>query len=408
MINQTTLGGLLKNVYAPEMVSEMQNLEVPILGTITEATDKRVGGEGLFFAVGMTGDEGYGYTAENAAIPDPQNEQVVQAKVNPKVFLGAVRITGLARAISSQDVMAFARGLQFHTDKKLRRMIAYKEGVLFRNGTGKLLEFNGAPADTSAPTSMDSGVFSWVRRNMLVEFFNSGGTFKSGPHKVVDVDVVNQTVTFDSDFFSDVADNDGMFLAGTQPKVGGLIEREPLGLDAAVAATGTYLNIARTTHPEWEGNVVPAGGLDIDEDRLLQAEQRCYIVGGISMGRVKDFRVLIHPFQLRKYYELILPRREYSGMSFDAGYGRLGWNGHEFMVTHNCQEDRFWMGDFSQWQTFTAPDGQLQIDTTFGAPIKWAPGFDGGLLYWREYQNYAIRKPNAWVQCQNLGNVTNR
>lgn len=407
-VTQATLGEMLKRVYSEQNIEEMQNLEVPVLRFLTEAPDKRVGGDGLYFAVDMAGDESYGYTVDTGRIPDAQNERVVQAKVSPTVYLGAARITGLARAISSQDVMSFARGFQFHIDKKLRRMTAYKESVLFRDGKGKLLQFNGAPADTSTPTSMDGGVFSWVRRNMLVEFFTAAGAYQSGPHKVVDVDVVNQTVTFDTDFSGSVGDNDGMYLAGTQPRTGTLVEREPLGLEAAIAMSGSYLGLSRATDPEWESNVVDAAGTDLDEDRLLQAEQRVYIVGGISMGRVKDFRALLHPFQLRKYYEIIVPRREFSGMSFDAGYSKLSWNGHEFLVTHNCLEQTIYMGDFSQWQKFTAPMGAMQIDSTFGNPIKWAPGFDAGLAYVREYCNFAVRKPNAWVKVINLAGPTDR
>lgn len=407
-VNTTTMGELLKRVYAPEQVEELQNLEVPVLSYITEAEDKRVGGEGFFFAVDASGDEGYAYVDESARIPDPQNEQVKQAKVSPTVMLGAVRITGLGRAISSQDVMAFARGLQFHMDRKVRRMTAYKESVLFRDGKGKLLEFPAGFTDTSTATTMNNGVFSWVRSNMLVEVFTAGGAYVTGPHKVVDVDVVNQTVTFDTDFASSLTATDGIYLAGTQPRTGTLVEREPLGLEAAIATSGSYLNISRATIPEWESNVVDASSTDLDEDRLLQAEQRCYIVGGISMGRVRDFRILIHPFQLRKYFQLVIPRKEFSGMTFDAGYSKLGWNGHEFLVTQNCPETTLYMGDFSAWQKFTAPDGNLQIDSTFGSPIKWAPGFDGGMAYWREYCNYAVRKPNSWVKITNLANVANR
>jgi hypothetical protein len=409
-ISNATLGEMTKRVYAPENIVELQNLEVPILRLIGEAPDKRLGGDGLYFAVDPSGDEGYGYTTDTGRIPDPQNEQIQQAKVTPTVLLGACRITGLARSITSQDVMAFARAYQFSMDKKLRRMSAYKESVLFRDGKGMLLQINEAIAvpATNTAVDMDTGVFSWVRRNMMVEFFNSAGLYKTGPHKVADVDVVNQQVTFDSDFSALVANNDGMYLADTQPRSGGLVEREPWGLEKAIATTGTYLDIDRATVPEWEGNVVDAAGNDLDEDRLLQAEQRVYILGGVSMGRIKDFRLLIHPFQLRKYFELIIPRREFAGTSFDAGYGRLSWNGHEFLVTHNCPETTVWMGDFSQWQKFTAPNGDLQIDTTFGSAIKWAPGFDAGLSYFREYMNYGIRRPVSWVKIEDLGSVANR
>lgn len=408
MIATTTLGDLLKRVYDPATVEEAQNLEVPVLGMIGEGTDYRVGGDGLYFAVDMSGDEGFGYIAEQAAIPAAQNEQVKQAKVSPTVFVGAVRVTGLGRAISSENIMAFAQGLQFHFDKKMRRMTAYKEGVLFRDGKGVLLQYNGAPSDTATAESVDSGVLSWVRRNMMVELFTSADAYRGGPSKVTDIDYVNQTITL-ADTIAGAADNDKIVLAGTQPRTGTFVEREPLGLESAISLTGTYLNVARASYPEWESNVVNAAGTDIDEDRFLQAESRLYIIGGVSSGRIRDYRILIHPNQLRKYYELIIPRKEFSGSpGADASPGMLSWNGHEFVITHNCPETTAYMGDFSMWQKFTAPDGNMQIDTTFGPPIKWAPGYDGGIAYWREYCNYAVRMPNHWVKIHTLGNVANR
>lgn len=407
MVDTTTLGDLLKRVYDPAAVEEAQNLEVPVLGYIGEGSDYRVGGDGLYFAVDMSGDEGYGYIPEQGAIPASQNEQVKQAKVSPTVFVGAVRITGLGRAISSENIMAFAQGLQFHFDKKLRRMTAYKEGVLFRDGQGVLLQYNGGPSDTATAESVDGGSLSWVRRNMMVEIFSSSDVYRAGPVKVTDVDWVDQTITLDTTV-SGAADNDKIVLAGTQPRTGTFVAREPLGLESAIAKTGSYLTVARSSYPEWESNVVDAGGTDIDEDRFLQAENELYVVGGVSMGRVEDYRILIHPNQVRKYYELIIPRKEFSGMGADASPGRLSWNGHEFVISHNCLETTAYMGDFGTWQKFTAPDGQMQIDTTFGPPIKWAPGFDGGIAYWREYCNYAIRMPNHWVKIHTLANVASR
>ena len=58
--------------------------------------------------------------------------------------------------------------------------------------------------------------------------------------------------------------------------------------------------------------------------------------------------------------------------------------------------------------SFTAPEGDLQIDNTFGAPIKWAQGFDAGIAYFRFYGAYAVRKPNAWARITGLNNVANR
>lgn len=411
-VNTTTLGDLIVRVYDRGTIEELQNLEVPLLNYLGEARDFTVGGKGLYFPVNASGDEGYGFVDENSPLPAAQNEQVLQAQVNPRVFVGAVRITGLGRAISMRDPHSFASGLQYHLDEKLRRMTVYREGALFRDGTGTLCALNGAPpADTTAtPYPVDTPGALWLRRNMVIDF-KSGAGVTVGTAKLVDVDRIAGTILLDTNLgtggLNVLADNQTLHLAGTQP-TGSIIEREYTGLASAIATTGTYLGLPRTganAVPEWEGNVVDAGSTDLDEDRLLQAENRVLIVGGMSQQAIRAFKVLIHPNQRRKYFELVVPQKQFTGLALDAGYSKLTWNGHEMLETHNAPPRRVWMGDLSRFQKFMAPDGDLKLDTVFGPAIKWAPGFDAGIGYFRSYDQYAVRKPNAFVLIDNLNDV---
>lgn len=412
-INTVTMGDLLVRVYDKGTVTRLQNLEVPFLSYFGEARDFTVGGRGLYFAVNPSGDEGYGFIDENSPIPTPQNEQTLQAIVNPTVFAGAVRITGLGRSISNRDPHAFASGLQYHMDYKLRRMTVYQEGAMFRDGTGALCQLAGSPGASTVTTAfpVDNPGTQWLRRNMLVDVKNTSNVTIFSNVKITESDFVgngtNGTLLTDVDIQS-APDNSTLYLAGTQPASGTPVERELLGLDAGIDTTGTYLSIPRGSVPEWESNIVDAGSTSLDEDRLLQAENRVLIIGGLSEATIRAFRIVVHPNQRRKYFEIVVPQKQFTGLALDAGYSKLTWNGHEMVATYNCPETKAYMGDFSMFQKFTAPDGEMKIDTSFGPPVKWAQGFDAGIAYWRAYCNYAMRKPNSWVRIDNLLNVTNR
>lgn len=413
-INATTLGDLLKRLYGGPEITILQNLTAPIFDKLGTAADATLGGKGLYFPVNASGDEGYGFIDENAKLPDSQNEQVVQAVVPAVVFVGQVRLTGLANAIAARDPLAFANAYQYHTDMKLKRMMVYREGALFRDGTGLLGTCDTAVAVVVADTTTTAQVLGgtgtqWMRRNMLIDVRTGvGGPTKLSNIKITNVDRIANSIMTDVNIgtggTTPIVNGDFIYLAGTQPATGTAIQREFLGLEAAIATTGTYLTIQRANLPEWQSNVVDAGNTDLDEDRLLQAENRVLIVGGLTPNDLHSFDVVIHPNQRRKYFELVVPQKMFTGMSLDAGYQKLQWNGHDFTESHNVPQKTVYMGDLGQFQHFVCPDGDLKIDDTFGPPIKWAQGFDAGVSYWRCYDNYAVRKPNAWVKIINLNN----
>lgn len=401
----TTLGDLLLRVYDKAAITDLQNLMSPVLDKIGDAADMTVQGDGLYFPVNASGDEGIGFVSEDAPLPTAQNEVVKQARVRPKIFVGPVRITGLAKSIS-QGPGAFAAGFQYSVDEKLKRMTSYMEGTVFRAGTGILGAFAGAPGATTSAVSIDTTAFTWLRRNMRVDILDdSTGAKLVGGAKITDVDFVNQTVTFDTDFSASVGDNDTIHLADTQPATGGPSEIEAVGLDGAIGTSGTYLNISRSSVPEWKGNALAAGSVDLDEDILLRAENRIEVVGG---GSVAGTTVLMHPNQRRKYFELVVAQKQFTGMNLDAGFTKLTWGGRELIASPHCPETTVYVGDITKLQKAQAPGGELKLDSDFGPVLKWAPGYDAGLAYFKAYFDWVVRKPNAWCKITGLNNVANR
>jgi hypothetical protein len=406
VITNTTLGDLLLNVYDKTSIAQLQNLESEMLDKIKEATDFQVGGNGLVFPVNLSGDEGYGFIQEQGALPPSQNEQVAQATVNPVVFVGAVKITGLARAISTGNALAFANGLQYHMDMKLKRMTAYLDTAFFRTGTGQLATYAVNPADTSIANAVQSPGAQWFRRNMLVDIFDANGAdaMLAQAVKVTDVDLIANTITLAVNFGATVDISDPLYLTGTHFAGSALIP-EILGLDAGISTTGSYLTLNRATFREWQSNVIAAAAADLDEDLLLQAENRIMIITGMPMSTIRNMNLIAHPNQIRKYFENMVPQRQFTGMDFDAGYSKLSWNGKPFLFAHNCPRTSLYMGDMSTYQRFTAPGGEMKLDDTFGPVIKWAQGYDAGMAYWRSYQNFAMRAPNRWLRIDNLADV---
>lgn len=405
-----TLGDIMLRVYDRGSIQNVQNLTSDLLSQLGQAQDFKVGGDGFYFGVDVLGDEEFQYGGEDMAIPTPKTEVVKQARVRPVVLIGQVSFTGLGRAVSQQDEHAFLSAIQYATDRKLQRMFAYKEGAIFRDGTGRLGDVNGAVSGAGPFTaSVDGPGVQWLRPNMTVDVIVNGSNHRIGAI-ISDVDWAANQIVYDGGAVTGTPDVDNAMIFRTtlQTPATPTAVVEITGLPAAIAASGTYLNINRATYPTWEGNVVDAAGGPLSEDLLLRMENRLKVVGGLSRGEIMGCALIIHPNQCRKYFELVSPQKEYTGMSLDAGYKKLSWNGRPIIDCYNVPETEAYMGMLSALQEFVAPGGEMQIDTVFGPAIKWTPGYDKGVMYMREYDNYAVRQPNAWVRSHTLENVATR
>jgi hypothetical protein len=403
--DDSNLGGLILNVYSKDAIQRLQNLESPLLSSIKNAPSFTVGGNGFLFGANVEGNEAIGFRDSNQALPTAGKENVQQATVNPRSFYATVGVTGLAKALATGNPTSFANVISYSLDQVMDRSTAYLEGALFRDNTGRLARVNEAsPSGTTL--TIDSPGALWLRAGMTVDFVADAGTL-SASAKITDVDWAASTIVTDSDVSGSLTDNDGIFMTGTQPAGGSILAREFDGLAAGTSASGTYLNISRSSFPRWEGNSIAASGA-IDEDVLYQAFTRVAQEGGLSKSSLRGFKVIAHTNQVRKFAEVAYPRQRFSGTSTDLGVTSMSWNGHEIMDVPFCPETTVYALDMSVFSKFVTANGDLQISTDFGQPWKFVPGFDSGQAYLRTYCNYVVRNPRKAVAITGLTDVTSR
>ena len=86
----------------------------------------------------------------------------------------------------------------------------------------------------------------------------------------------------------------------------------------ALAATGTYATIDRTSYPLWAGNVLSNGGVDraLTLDLLEQAEENIYNASGMTADKI-----VCSSGVWRKYVGLFEPIRRVAGMEQPSEYG---------------------------------------------------------------------------------------
>jgi hypothetical protein len=407
-ISTTTLGDLLKRLYAPWEIEQLVNLTHPVLAQCASEGSASLGGEGFYFPVRTKSAEGHAYINQDQNLPAGRYSTVVQAKVQPTVFAGVVQLTGLSMAVSSQDSMAFAEAFDENVGQTLEAMNAYKEGVLFRDGTGQLATFVDNPGGGSAGPYTLSDV-GFLREGMYVDLVDTDLTTHhvSGVEIKV-VDWPNKQVTFGSNIAAGVDAGDFLFMAGSQESAVLATSKEPIGLEGALLATGNYLNISRTDHSNWRANTMTASGF-FDENIILRARTRLTQRSGVQLSGIRSMKWLTHPMQVDILFKLAIPRIQYSGNSvFDLGNGEnVKFGGSEFITSYLAKPSVAYLGEWRWNQTLFTPGGKLHIDTQFnGSALKWVANRDAGIVFAKEYAAFANKRPNYFVRVSALTEAT--
>lgn len=407
-ITTTTLNELLKRVYSPADIQQLLNYTYPVLAKCAAKGSAMLGGSGFFFPVETRGAHGHAYIDQGGDFPDPGQSVQLQAVVLPTVNVGVVKITNLAKAVSSQNAMAFASGFEHNVQGTLASMAWYKEGCFFRDGTGVLTQFNGAVATSAGPHTVDD--VNFLRPGMKVDLIDVTDTTRHNSDVVIQsVDWPNKTVTFETAVAAAVDDNDKIFLAGSQESSGALVTREPLGLEAQLLDSGNYLGIDRGSVAPWKANLYTVSDF-LDEDIIQRSRVRLTQETGVDLGGLsQSYALLTHPMQAEILFKLAIPRIQYVGAGsidlLNSTEVKLG--NMPIITSHNCPTDKAYLGDWSYSQTLYVPGGELKIDTDHnGAALKWVSNKDVGLVYMREYCQFVNKRPNAFVKLSSLSQMT--
>lgn len=400
LTTSATLGELLKRLYSPEEIAMLIQLVSPVLDRCCKRGSAALGGSGFIFPVRTRSAHGHAYIAEGQDLPDPSQTTVLQAVVLPAVHAGVVKITGLARAISSGNAAAFASGFEEQTSHTLESMTWFDETCFFRDGSGVLTTFNGNPGATVGPHTVAD--VSHLRPGMQIDVIDVADYTRHSTDLVIsDVDWVNKQITLETALASAADTLDQIYIAGSQDATGAPIVREPLGLEASLASSGVYLGIDRGTIREWQTRSITASRF-LDEDLIQRARTYITQITGIPLsGITSSYALLTHPNVAEALFKLVIPRVQYTmGGSFDLlNTSEVKLGNMPVITSPNCPSGTAYLGDWKYSQRLYVPGGELKMDEEHnGAALKWVSGKDSGQVYFREYHQYVVKRPNAFVK----------
>lgn len=401
----SSLDEYTKRVYTSQRTETLMNITHPILPNVAPTGTERLGGSGFYGSARTRTHSGHAFIGENESLPTGGQTKGRQWVVMPVTQVGVTEGSGLSMAISSQDVMSFVRAYDENVDFMMQEMWTYREGAVFRDGSGLLATFVDDPGGSSPGPYAVSDV-GYIRPGHVVDIIDATLTTRHELRCPVEVsDWVNKKLTFGRNITSAIDAGDRIFLSYSQADSGALVNKEPIGLAGSVAETGTYLGIDRSLEEGWRGSVLQADSF-FNEDIWMRARTRIQQRTGRGIGSMGSFAGVMHSQQLDVLFRLAMPRIQYQG----GGPFNLGHNGNisfgnmdNIWTSHDVPPTTAWLGDFSKHKTCYAPGGELHIDSQFnGSAMKWVSGKDNWLVFAKSYFAWINTAPLYFVKVTNL------
>ena len=386
-----TLGDMLLRRYVVDFIGQMQQLSAPVYSRLKENSKFTPSGEGAYFAVRIAGNEaGGGWRAkDDNTLPSAGNEQIKQAKVEPKKYYHTVVFSGLAEAVSKRGGEdAFAAGITDAISYAVKRAGAnFETNFLRSDGTGRLTNLS---AVSTASTTVTVDDCRTLRAGQVVVMLNNAtGLRQAGPVTITSTNVSAGTFTVNAPVTAAI--DDGVYISGEQDEASAPSEITALGLPALVNNTGTIYNLSRTTYPILQSKVIAAGTTSLDESMLRRLRKQLMIETAVES--LDGFALISNHDQYDRYTEIALPFRRFNDMRLELGAQQdlTTFEGRPWLVTWAAIPDQLFFLNLGAIERGVVRP--LSIDERVN--MAWVPGQDAFTVLMKSY-------------CENVGRYLNQ
>ena len=397
--NLTTVVGALKRVY-DKRAEYQQNLDHRSIDEISKSLEKyNAGGAGFYGAINDYGNESVGAINETEAFRTIDNENYAQWSVTPKVLVAPINVSGLVSKAADSDEEAFVNAVVDALDRAKERLLKDANRQFFGLGNGLLAQAAGVVSSLATSFAVDTA--QYLRRNMVIDIFQ-GATKTVASIRVTDVDKVNGVVYLSGPV--------GQALTATSQLVKERIRdsaaadgKEAMGLRGIVDdATDlqTFQSLDASANRQWRGRRIDAGGANLTSDILQRL-----IDDVMVLSSEQTDLIIAHPKQRRKYLDLVVPQKRYMDQKMDSGFSKLSFNGLDFFLDIDCQQDTIYALKKSYIRKFeVAP---LEMGGLEGSDkFLRSTGTDTFEAYWRWYMNFGTSRRNAHGKIVGLASPT--
>jgi hypothetical protein len=174
--------------------------------------------------------------------------------------------------------------------------------------------------------------------------------------------------------------------------------KELMGLQGIIDTTTfstVFEGVDRTVYPQFQGNVIDAGGALVSHDFLQQCLNRTAMVGGLEPTTLRT-----NYGQARNFMNTELQKTRYEPGTIDAGVTKLSWGKYQWDVDHTCPLFTVFFINKEYFEKFEVED--LSLSNLPGNSLYQMQGTDSIGGYYVYNGNIGTWKPNAHSKGINL------
>ena len=257
MVTLQTAESALKNVYLGVVANQLNVKANPLLAKIKQSTKDVWGKEVRKLApFGING--GIGAGSETDALPSSSANSYVQFVADLKNLYGKIELSDKAIRASANNIGAFVNLLSDEMEGLVKASSFNLGRMLYGDGSGLL-----ATVKSHASKVITCDKVNNMIEGMLIDVYNtSSAKVNTNPLKIVYVDRVNNTVTYESSETLTISENFTLYVQGSKGY-------EITGLEA-IFGTGNLYGLNRTEH-QWLKPYISNPGSAVEiSDILLQ------------------------------------------------------------------------------------------------------------------------------------------
>jgi len=385
----STIDGILKEDYVIKNIINTVNMRTYLLSRMK--TEKTTAGRRFVFPMRFGVGEGQGNRDENQALPSEGFGTYDQPMGNVRFQYGSMYISGPAIEATEGGRATFASALKQSLKDVRDGFTLETHRQSWGDGSGVIALVDGATNATiqavknpyglsyDEDTLENSQKVRAFRKNMVV-LFKTAAVVRT-------ITSVNGDGTITLDSAVDSTDEEEI-IRGDSTSLHNE-DKEFLGVNGGVKATGTYLTVARAGEPAWQGNIVDLDGASLDEDMLQHAFDTAEIHG----DGVSEPDILISEHRVRRIYANLLTaqKRFPNTVTLKGGFKAVEFNGQPWVVDKMCPPQRLYYLNTMDWVWFVMKQiGWLQRD---GTVLKWVDQRDGYRAILAAYREFVCKQP---------------
>jgi hypothetical protein len=323
----TTYDKILKEVYAPAIVEQLNNKTI-LLKRIQKGGEEDYNGREFVIPTHGRRNEAIGARgATSSTVPTPGNEGYDNALLKPAYNWGTIQVSEVVIDTTSSDKGAFRRAVKSETTGMTTNMAVDINRQFFGDGTGLIVATPvGGPSATVLVTSTKN-----LRAGMVIDVLTrSTGAVISAARTILSV-VKDTSILLDASVTTGATD--GLYRQGNKVLT---VNNETAGIQQIVSSTGAFegLDPSVAGQDYWQSFVSANGGTNRPITEILM--QTAF--DGAAEQANGEPSLMISSFGGRRSYQnlLVSLKRFQNWSTLEGGFKVLDYNGLPFAVDRDA------------------------------------------------------------------------